>query len=185
MASGAFGIFRSLAKLQKSTFPWALRMQTRSLSLQEYQSKQLMQDYGINIQVQLEYLLQFAALPIFYRFTVIFFSLQRFQVVGAKEEVGKAVKDLNKQCGKVKEYVIKAQILAGGRGKGTFKESGFKGGVKLTTKEEEVSQFISKMLGYKLVTHQTTEDGVKVQRVMIAEALVRAAFYHTFPQLIV
>ena len=60
----------------------------RSLSLQEYQSKQLLKDYGINIQ--------------------------RFEVVSTKEEVGKAVQDLNKQCGKVKEYVIKAQILAGG-----------------------------------------------------------------------
>lgn len=104
-----------------------------------------MQDYGINIQ--------------------------RFQVVGANEEIGKAVENLNRQCGKVKEYVIKAQILAGGRGKGTFKENGFKGGVKLTTKTDEVAQFVSKMLGYRLVTHQTTEDGVKVQRVMIAEAL--------------
>ena len=104
-----------------------------------------MQDYGINIQ--------------------------RFQVVGANEEIDKAVENLNRQCGKVKEYVIKAQILAGGRGKGTFKESGLKGGVKLTTKSDEVAQYVSKMLGYKLVTHQTPEDGVKVQRVMIAEAL--------------
>lgn len=43
--------------------------------------------------------------------------------------------------------------------------------MKLTTKTDEVADYVSKMLGYKLVTHQTTQDGVKVQRVMIAEAL--------------
>lgn len=69
------------------------------------------------------------------------------------------------------EYVIKAQILAGGRGKGTFKENGFKGGVQLTKDPKKVGDLVINMLGNHLVTHQTTADGVLVQRVSVAEAL--------------
>ena len=68
------------------------------------------------------------------------------------------------------EYVVKAMILAGGRGKGTFLENGFKGGVKLTTDKNEVLSLAEKMIGNHLVTHQTTSTGVKVKKVMIAES---------------
>lgn len=68
------------------------------------------------------------------------------------------------------EYVIKAQILAGGRGKGVF-DTGFKGGVKLTRNPDEVSKLVESMLGNKLVTKQTPPGGVKVQKVMVAQAL--------------
>ena len=77
------------------------------------------------------------------------------------------------------EYVIKAQILTGGRGKGVFKENGFKGGVKLTKDRAEVASLVEKMLGNHLVTHQTGSDGVKVEKVMIAESynIVQEAYF--------
>ncbi|MFB3851298.1 MAG: ADP-forming succinate--CoA ligase subunit beta [Acidobacteriota bacterium] len=65
--------------------------------------------------------------------------------------------------------VVKSQIHAGGRGKGTFK-SGFKGGVKLAKNAEEARDYASKMLGEILVTHQTGPEGKKVEKVYITEA---------------
>lgn len=69
-----------------------------------------------------------------------------------------------------REYVIKAQILAGGRGKGTF-SNGFKGGVHLTKMSNDIPGIVGNMLGQNLVTKQTTKDGVAVTKVMVAEAL--------------
>ena len=51
------------------------------------------------------------------------------------------------------DVVMKAQILAGGRGLGTFK-NGFQGGVYVVTNEDEAHDFASKMLGETLVTKQ-------------------------------
>eukprot|EP00124_Ichthyophonus_hoferi_P001801 Ihof_evm1s105 gene=Ihof_evmTU1s105 len=70
----------------------------------------------------------------------------------------------------VSEYVVKAQIHAGGRGKGMF-NNGFKGGVHLTSNPDEVESICRKMIGNRLVTKQTSADGVVVRKVMIAEAL--------------
>ena len=67
-----------------------------------------------------------------------------------------------------KEFVVKAQIHAGGRGKGTF-TNGFKGGVHLTNSVEEVRTLASKMLGQTLVTHQTGPEGKVVNKVLVAE----------------
>jgi succinyl-CoA synthetase beta subunit len=58
-------------------------------------------------------------------------------------------------------YVVKAQIHAGGRGKG--------GGVKLAKSIDEVGVLTSKMLGMQLVTHQTGPEGKKVNKVLIAQ----------------
>ncbi|KAL2091398.1 hypothetical protein ACEWY4_013661 [Coilia grayii] len=69
-----------------------------------------------------------------------------------------------------KEIVLKAQILAGGRGKGMF-DSGLKGGVHLTKDPAVVGELANKMLGYNLTTKQTPKEGVKVKTVMVAEAL--------------
>ncbi|WP_045320584.1 ATP-grasp domain-containing protein, partial [Limimaricola cinnabarinus] len=54
-------------------------------------------------------------------------------------------------------WVVKAQIHAGGRGKGSFKEAdaGEKGGVRLARSVEEAAEEAKKMLGRTLVTHQT------------------------------
>lgn len=66
--------------------------------------------------------------------------------------------------------VVKAQVHAGGRGKGTFK-NGFRGGVHLCHTPEEVHEIAARMLGQILVTHQTGEAGRLVRKVMVAEAV--------------
>lgn len=71
---------------------------------------------------------------------------------------------------KANEYVIKAQILAGGRGKGHF-DNGFKGGVHLTTNPSDILSLAKKMLGHKLITKQTPKDGILVDKVMVAESV--------------
>ncbi|MCU9836614.1 ADP-forming succinate--CoA ligase subunit beta [Ruegeria sp. WL0004] len=66
-------------------------------------------------------------------------------------------------------WVVKAQIHAGGRGKGKFKEAdaGEKGGVRLTKSVEEAAEEAKKMLGRTLVTHQTGPAGKQVNRIYI------------------
>src|SRR5687768_4557871 len=59
--------------------------------------------------------------------------------------------------------VVKAQIHAGGRGKG--------GGVKLAKSPEEAKQIASEMIGMQLVTHQTGPDGQQVKTLLIEEGL--------------
>lgn len=68
------------------------------------------------------------------------------------------------------ELVVKAQVHAGGRGKGTFK-NGFQGGVHLADSPEKIQELAANMLGQTLVTHQTGEAGRLVSKVMIAEAV--------------
>jgi succinyl-CoA synthetase beta subunit len=65
--------------------------------------------------------------------------------------------------------VIKSQIHAGGRGKGTFK-SGFKGGVKLSKSTAEIGAYAKEMLGNVLVTKQTGAEGRLVNKVLVASA---------------
>jgi succinyl-CoA synthetase beta subunit len=65
--------------------------------------------------------------------------------------------------------VVKAQIHAGGRGKGTF-TSGYKGGVQLCKTSSQVRDAADAMLGQTLVTHQTGEAGRVVNYVLVAEA---------------
>jgi succinyl-CoA synthetase beta subunit len=65
--------------------------------------------------------------------------------------------------------VVKSQIHAGGRGKGTFK-SGFKGGVKLCKTADEVFESARGMLGNVLVTKQTGPEGRLVSKVLVAAA---------------
>ena len=68
-------------------------------------------------------------------------------------------------------WVVKAQIHAGGRGKGTFKEAdaGEKGGVRLTKSVAEAAEEAQKMLGRTLVTHQTGPAGKQVNRIYIED----------------
>ncbi len=73
--------------------------------------------------------------------------------------------------------VVKAQVHAGGRGKGTFK-NGFKGGVHLAASSENVADLAGKMLGQVLVTHQTGEAGRLVNRVLIAKSVdIKKEYY--------
>ena len=68
-------------------------------------------------------------------------------------------------------WVVKAQIHAGGRGKGTFKEAGAgeAGGVRLTKSVQEAADEAKKMLGRTLVTHQTGPAGKQVNRIYIED----------------
>ena len=68
-------------------------------------------------------------------------------------------------------WVVKAQIHAGGRGKGTFLEAdaGTKGGVRITKSVQEAASEAKKMLGRTLVTHQTGPLGKQVNRVYIED----------------
>lgn len=129
--------------LLKCLYPTSQLLTSKcNISLQEYQSKKLLQQHGVNIQ--------------------------RFEVASTAKEAHDHGKNLMNTI--ASELVIKAQILAGGRGKGTF-SSGFKGGVKLTKCPQEAETLASKMLGYNLVTKQTKPEGVLVEKLMVAEAL--------------
>ncbi len=68
-------------------------------------------------------------------------------------------------------WVVKAQIHAGGRGKGSFKEAdaGEKGGVRITKSVEEAAEEAKRMLGRTLVTHQTGPAGKQVGRIYIED----------------
>jgi succinyl-CoA synthetase beta subunit len=71
---------------------------------------------------------------------------------------------------KTSNLVVKAQIHAGGRGKGTF-ANGFKGGVHLCKTPAEARELATKMLGQTLVTHQTGPAGKVVRKVLVAESV--------------
>jgi succinyl-CoA synthetase beta subunit len=73
--------------------------------------------------------------------------------------VDEAVAAAQKLGGKV--WVVKAQIHAGGRGKG--------GGVKVAKSPDEVRQYAGQILGMQLVTHQTGPEGQKVRRLLVEE----------------
>ncbi|KAG8039165.1 hypothetical protein G9C98_003472 [Cotesia typhae] len=92
-------------------------------------------------------------------------SVQNFTIVDDLQKTDSALDKFH-----ASEYVIKSQVLAGGRGKGWF-DNGFKGGVHLTKDRKEVKEIVKKMLGHKLITKQTTKDGILVQKVMIAESV--------------
>ena len=86
-------------------------------------------------------------------------------VASTPEEAEKIAASLNTQ-----DLVIKAQVHAGGRGKGTFK-NGFKGGVHLCKTPAEIRDTAAKMLGQTLVTHQTGEEGRVVRKVLVAQSV--------------
>jgi len=85
-------------------------------------------------------------------------AVPRGKVAFTPEEAEAAAKELG---GNV--FVVKAQIHAGGRGKA--------GGVKLAKSPEEVKEIAAKMIGSKLVTHQTGPQGKEVRRVLIEEGI--------------
>jgi len=75
------------------------------------------------------------------------------------------------------DFVVKAQVLAGGRGKGSF-DSGLKGGVKIVYSPEEVKDISSKMLGNRLHTIQTGDIGRPCNEVLIVERLYPRREYY-------
>ena len=85
-------------------------------------------------------------------------AVPRGKVAFTADEAFSAAQELG---GKI--FVVKAQIHAGGRGKA--------GGVKIAKSLNEVKELASKMIGMKLVTHQTGPEGKKVRRVLIEEGI--------------
>lgn len=104
------------------------------MNIHEYQGKSILKSFGVRIQEGL--------------------------VAGTPEKAIDAAKEIQKQTG-TGIWVLKAQIHAGGRGKG--------GGVKLAKSLDEVKSVTKKMIGMNLVTHQTGPEGKVVHKVLVAE----------------
>ena len=104
------------------------------MNLHEYQGKKILAEHGVNIQ--------------------------RGYVLSNKKDTIKVANQLVKETGTV-WFVVKAQIHAGGRGKG--------GGVKLAKNLDELENIVSDILGMHLITPQTSKDGKLVNQVLITE----------------
>ncbi|MBK7128996.1 MAG: ADP-forming succinate--CoA ligase subunit beta [Crocinitomicaceae bacterium] len=111
------------------------------MNLHEYQGKSILQSYGV--------------------------AVQRGIVVESVEESVAKAKELNKQTG-TEWFVVKAQIHAGGRGKGVITETG-SNGVVLAKGLDKVEEKVKGILGGHLVTKQTSKDGKKVNKILLAE----------------
>jgi len=98
-----------------------------------------------------------------------------FGVAKSAEEAKQIAQDIT-----TNDLVVKAQVLAGGRGKGSFK-GGYKGGVKLVYSPEEVEESAKGMIGDFLITKQTGADGRICNSVMITERkYTRKEYYIAF-----
>src|SRR5438045_2562459 len=111
------------------------------MNIHEFQAKQLLAQYGVAVPTG---------------------------EVCDKPEQAKAIAEKIFATGE-KLVVVKSQIHAGGRGKGTFK-SGFQGGVKLCKTADDVYEKAKAMIGQTLVTKQTGPDGRLVSKLLIAAA---------------
>ncbi|HZH68588.1 MAG TPA: ATP-grasp domain-containing protein, partial [Chitinophagales bacterium] len=111
------------------------------MNIHEYQAKSVLSQYGV--------------------------ATQKGIVAESPEEAVKAAKQLSQETG-TKLWVIKAQIHAGGRGKGTIKGKD-QHGVALAKSTEDVERIADNILGGTLVTIQTGPEGRKVKKVLIAE----------------
>ncbi len=104
------------------------------MNLHEYQSKEILKSYGVRIQ--------------------------EGEVADTPEAALEAAKKVNAETGS-EWFVVKAQIHAGGRGKG--------GGVKLAKSYDDVKSLSEQIIGMQLVTPQTGPEGKKVHQVLIAQ----------------
>jgi len=106
--------------------------------------------------------------------------LDSYKVPTAIGRVAFNAEDAFKVCadfGEGAEFVVKAQVLTGGRGLGTF-ASGFKGGVHIVDSPAKVQDIASKMLGERLITKQSGPDGFPCSAVYMVEKLgIRSEFY--------
>ncbi len=120
-----------------------------AMNIHEYQAKQLLARYGVAVPLEIPAK-----------------SLAEVRPVAEKITASGGAK-----------VVVKSQIHAGGRGKGTFK-SGFQGGVKVASSVDEAVGFAEKMLGNVLVTKQTGTEGRMVQTLLLAAgAKIKKEFY--------
>ena len=104
---------------------------------------------------------EYQAKELFEKFGV---ATPKGKVADTPDEAKAAAAELGSQI------VVKAQVHAGGRGKGTFK-NGFQGGVHLVNSADEAAEVAGKMIGETLVTHQTGEEGKVVNKIMVADAV--------------
>tara|TARA_B100001059_G_C17801367_1_gene566388 strand:- start:842 stop:2032 length:1191 start_codon:yes stop_codon:yes gene_type:complete len=104
------------------------------MNIHEYQAKKILKSYGVAIQEGI--------------------------VINKKEDAIKAGAQLREQTG-TDWMVVKAQIHAGGRGKG--------GGVKLAKNDEELQEVVNDILGMTLITPQTSKEGKLVKKVLLAQ----------------
>jgi succinyl-CoA synthetase beta subunit len=111
------------------------------MNIHEYQAKEVLKSYGVKIQEGI--------------------------VAETPEAALEAAKKLNAETG-TSWYVLKAQIHAGGRGKGEVKETGSRG-VVLAKSLDQVPELSQKILGGTLVTIQTGEEGRKVKKLLVAQ----------------
>ena len=119
------------------------------MNIHEYQAKQLLARYGVAVTLELP-------------------AKSLAEVRPAAEKI---------MAGGSSRVVVKSQIHAGGRGKGTFK-TGFQGGVKVAASVDEAVSYAEKMLGNVLVTKQTGAEGRMVQTLLIAAgAKIKKEFY--------
>jgi succinyl-CoA synthetase beta subunit len=97
--------------------------------------------------------------------------LQKFGVATTRGKVASSPDEVERIAAELgpAEIVVKAQIHAGGRGKGTF-TNGFKGGVHICKTPAEAREVAEQMLGQTLVTHQTGPAGRVVNKVLVAES---------------
>jgi succinyl-CoA synthetase beta subunit len=113
---------------------------------------------------------EYQSLGVFSKFGV---GVPRFEYAKSPEEVEKSASRIT--GGKSDKVVIKAQVLAGGRGLGHFKENGFKGGVKVCSNPKEARETSKNMIGKTLVTKQTGETGKPCNGVLVSEFFTIAA----------
>ena len=118
-----------------------LRQNFPTMNLHEFQGKSILSSYGV--------------------------AIQRGQVASTPEEAATVAKALQEETG-TGWFVVKAQIHAGGRGKGSVTETGSHG-VVLAKSLEEVPEKAGAILGGHLVTAQTSDTGKLVSKVLIAE----------------
>ena len=111
------------------------------MNIHEYQAKEVLKSFGVKIQEGI--------------------------VADTPEGALEAAKKLNAETG-TSWYVLKAQIHAGGRGKGTVKETGSHG-VVLAKSIDQVAEIATNILGGTLVTIQTGEEGKKVKKILVAQ----------------
>src|SRR5437764_8122542 len=91
-------------------------------------------------------------------------AVLRGKVASTPEEAAAALKELN-----VPLAVVKAQIHAGGRGKGTIQDKPEQRGVQLVKSADEAARVAKNLLGHKLITIQTGPEGKTVHRVFVEE----------------
>lgn len=139
--------------------------QVRFLNLHEYQSKTVMDKHGVNTQRGCVTSLRLPATRRAHSRSLNSFSAPAFTAAEAR----KVAEDIKKSSPNA-DLILKAQIHAGGRGKGSF-TNGLKGGVQVLSTPAEVEEMAAKMLGSTLVTHQTGPSGQPCNTVLINEGI--------------